>query len=63
MLFDISLSNIFLNMFTQARKTKAKINKMVLHQTKTLFHGEGNCQQNEKAAYWIGEDICKQYMK
>ena len=27
MLFDISLSNIFLNMSSQARATKAKINK------------------------------------
>ena len=27
MLFDIGLSNIFLNMFSQAGETKAKINK------------------------------------
>ena len=35
---------------------------MGLHQTKKLFHSEGKYQQNEKEAYWMGEDICKQYI-
>ena len=29
------------------------------HQTKKLLHNEGNYQQNGKATYWVGEDICK----
>ena len=32
---------------------------MGLHQTKKLLHSKGNYQQNKKAAYWIGGDICK----
>ena len=32
---------------------------MGLHQTKKLVHNKGNYQQNEKAAYCMGEDICK----
>ena len=35
---------------------------MTLHQTKNLFHSEGNYQQNEKAVLWMEEDICKQYI-
>ena len=31
------------------------------HQTKKLLYSKGNYQQNEKAAYWMGEDICKEY--
>ena len=49
--FDLSLRNIFLVLSPQARETKAKINKMGLHQTKKLLHRKGNYQQNEKAAY------------
>lgn len=30
-----------------------------LQQTKTLLQNEGNYQQNEMAAYWMGKDICK----
>ena len=56
MLFDIGFNNIFLDM-SQARETKAK--KGGLHQTKKLLYREGNYQQNEKAVYWMGEDICK----
>ena len=26
------------------------------------MHSEGNYQQNEKATYWMGEDICKRYI-
>ena len=47
-LFQIGLSNIFLDMSPQARKTnKQKKNKqMELHQTKSFFHSKGNHQQN-----------------
>ena len=27
-----------------------------------MAHG-GSHQQNKKAAYWMGEDICKQYIR
>ena len=27
------------------------------------MHREGNNQQNKKATYWMGEDICKQYIQ
>ena len=59
MLFDIVLSNIFLDMYPQARKTKAKINKMGLHQAKKLLHSKGNHQQNKKTIHRMGENICK----
>ena len=49
MLFDMSLSNILLDMSPQARATKAK-KQRGLHQTKN-FCTVKNCQQNEKAAY------------
>ena len=32
---------------------------MWLHQTKKLLHSKGNSQQNEKAAYWMGENTSK----
>ena len=35
---------------------------MGLRQTKTLLHSEGNYQQNKKATYLMGEDICKSYI-
>ena len=41
----------------QSREAKAKISKWDLIRVKKLFYSEGNDQQNEKAASWIGEDI------
>ena len=35
---------------------------MGLHQTEKVLHSEGNYQQNEKSAYWMGENICKGYL-
>ena len=35
---------------------------MELHQTKKLLHGKWNDQQNKKAAYGMGETICKLYV-
>ena len=35
---------------------------MGLHQAKKHFHSKRNYQQNEKGAYWMGEDICKWHM-
>ena len=35
---------------------------MGLHQIKKHLHSKENYQQNEKATYWMGEDICKRYI-
>ena len=32
------------------------------YQAKRVLHSEGNYQQNKKATYWIGENLCKQYI-
>ena len=31
---------------------------MRLHETKKILYKKGNHQQNEKAAYWMKENIC-----
>ena len=62
MLFVIGPSNVFLDMFPQARETKANINKWDNIKLKELLHREGNYQQNKKAAYRMEEDICKLYL-
>jgi hypothetical protein len=33
---------------------------MELHQTKKLLHNKGHNQLNEREAYGLGENICKQ---
>ena len=40
-LFDITLSNIFLDVSPQTRKTK-KNKQMALHQTEEVLHSRGN---------------------
>ena len=35
---------------------------MGLHQIKNLLYSGGDNQQNETAAYWMGEDSCKWYI-
>ena len=35
---------------------------MWLDQTKKLLQREENYQKNKEAAYWMGEDICKQHI-
>lgn len=48
---------LLLDLSPQSREAKAKISKWDLIRVKKLFYSEGNDQQNEKAASWIGEDI------
>ena len=36
---------------------------MRLHQTKKSLHSKGNHQENERITYWMGESICKLYIK
>ena len=62
-LFDMSLSNIFLDMSPQARETKAKIIKWDYLKLKKLLHSKENHQQNEKTTYQMREDICKSYIR
>jgi len=50
-LLDNGLSNIFLDLSHQARKTKSKMKLLGLHQTTKLLHSERNHQQSEKATY------------
>ena len=58
MLFDISLRNIEFTSSGKGNKSKKR-----LYQTKKLLHSKGNCLQNEKAVYWMGEDIFKWYIQ
>ena len=53
------LSNVFLDISPQVREAKQKNKQVWLHQTKTLLHYEESYQQKEKAAYWLGRDLCK----
>ena len=50
-LFDITLSNIVLDMSPLAKTTKEKINKQGYIKLKSFFKSEGNHQQNEKTTY------------
>ena len=63
---DIGLSNIYIYIFWICflldKGNRNRNKQMGLHQTKMFLHYKGNYQQNEKAAYWMGEDICKWYI-
>lgn len=48
-LFDISLSDFFLDLSFQDNKSKNKL--LGLHQNKKLLHSKGNHQQNKKVMY------------
>ena len=61
-LTDISLGNNFLNLTPKAKTTKEKNKQVGLHQTKKLLHSKGNHQQNEKATYLTGGNICKSHI-
>jgi len=58
MFFDINISNSFwICLWGKGDRRKNK--QIGLYQIKKLLHGEENYQQNEKAVYWMEEDICK----
>ena len=59
---DISLSNDYFGSDSKSKGNKSKNKQVGLHQTKMLLHSKGNHQQNEKATYWMGENICKLYI-
>ena len=57
MLFDIGLA-IWICLLKHGKQEQ--INKwdcIKLHQTKKLLHSEEDCQQNEKASYWIEDSF------
>lgn len=57
-LLDIGLGNDFKDMTPEAQITKAKIKKANYVQLKHSA-SKRNDQQNEKAIYGMGENICK----
>ena len=56
---DIGHSNIFMDMSPEAREIKAKMNYWDYIKIKSVFTAKENNQQNKKAIYGMGEDICK----
>ena len=58
---DIGFGDELFGFDTKSKGNKNKTKQVVLHQTKKLLHREGSHQQNEKATYGTGENICKSY--
>lgn len=44
---------------TKSTSNKRKNKKVALYQIRKLLHSKRNNQQNEKATYGMGENICK----
>ena len=61
-LLDINLGNNFFGLDTKSKGNKNKNKQERLHQIKKLLHSQGNHQQNKKATYQMGENICKSYI-
>ena len=59
-LFDIGLSNIFLDVFP-SKENESKSKAIGLHQTKKLLHDEGNYPQRVKATY-LYTTVCQLYL-
>ena len=66
--FDTGLNNIFFE-YVSGKGNKSKNKQIRLHQTKNFCTAEEtstkhkwNFQQNEKATYWMGEEICKWFI-
>ena len=59
---DIGFVYNFLGFNTKSKDNKSKNKQIGLHQTKKLLHSKINNQQNEKAIYGMGENICKPYI-
>ena len=58
MLFNIGFSSIFWGMSPHTKE----VNKCDYIKHKSFNTSKGNYQQNEKAAYWMEEDICKWFI-
>ena len=59
--FNIGLGNDF-GQTLEAQMTKPQ-KKKGLHQNKKLLFSKRNTQQNEKAVYWMEENVCKLYVR
>ena len=53
---------VFCGFNSNGRRNKSKNKPMELHQTKRFLHSKEKHQQNEKATYGTGENICKAYI-
>ena len=60
-LSSTSVLVIFFGEVSPGKGNKSKNKQIGLDQTEKLFHNKES-SKNEKAAYWMGEDICKQYI-
>ena len=61
-LIDISLGNILVDPSPQTRETKAKVNKWDHVKLKSFYPGKGTIIKNQKATYWMEEDIADSYI-
>ena len=46
----------------KSKGNKNKIEQLRLHQAKVFLHSKANHQQNEKATYLMGKNICKAFI-
>ena len=58
----IGIGDDFLGSDIKSKGRKSKNKQVGLRKPETLLHGKGNHQQNEKATYRMGENICKSYI-
>jgi hypothetical protein len=58
----MGLGNVVFGYDPKSIENKGKKKQVEPYQAKNLLHTMGNNQQNEKAAYRIGESICKPYI-
>ena len=58
----MSVLAIFFGSVSSGKGNKSKNKQMGLHQTKRFLCSKGNYQQNEKAVYGMGENICKPHV-
>ena len=61
-LLYIGLGNYFFGFDTESKGNKSKNKQVGQQQTKNLLHSKRKHQQNEKATYGMGENICKPHI-
>ena len=59
-LFDIGLSNVFLDLSSQARETEVEINRWDLNQLESFCIAKKST--SKKGTYWMEENICQWYI-
>ena len=58
--FSVINQKCFIGSVAQGNRNKKENKQMGLNQTCKLLHSKGNCKQNEKTTYRMGENTCKQ---